>query len=92
MSWLSASKDRKKRTISTLDPYTPRGLTMNWSKALKSTLVTEAYDPGHIALIKRLRESCAMMTLSTTKTQFQFVGTSKTPQKVLYRSHCSRIH
>jgi hypothetical protein len=42
---------------------------MNLSKALKSTLVTDAYDPGHIALMKRLSESCAMMTLSTTKTK-----------------------
>jgi hypothetical protein len=66
MSSFTALRDSNKRTISTLEPYMPRGLIMNWSKALKSTLVTDMYDPGHIVLTKRLRESCAMMTLSTT--------------------------
>ena len=45
---------------------------MKLSKALKSTLVTDAYDPGHIALMKRLRGSCAMITLSTRIAKVQF--------------------
>jgi hypothetical protein len=54
---------------------------MKLSKALKSTLVTDAYDPGHIALMKRLRGSCAMITLSTRIAKVQFVGTNNASRK-----------
>ena len=57
MSSPTALSDSNKRTISILDPYTPIGLMMKSSKALKSTLVTDAYAPGRIVLMKRLRES-----------------------------------
>jgi uncharacterized protein len=57
--------DRNMRTISLLDPYMPSGLMKSRSSALKSTFVIDAYDPGHIVLTKRSRESRAMMTLST---------------------------
>jgi hypothetical protein len=59
MHMLSATtlSDRNKRTISILDPYMPTGLIMKSSSALKSTLVTEAYAPGRIVSMKRLRES-----------------------------------
>lgn len=66
---LTALRHRNKRTISTLDPYTPRGLIMNLSNALKSTFVTLAWAPGQMTLMNFLRLSCAMMILSTTKTQ-----------------------
>src|SRR6266436_8797910 len=81
MTSLTALRDRKRRTISALDPYMPRGLIMNLSKALKSTLVTDAKDPGHIVLMKRLRESCAMMTLSTTITESLVDGPSNASGK-----------
>jgi hypothetical protein len=64
-SSLTAFRDRNKRTISILDPYTPTGRITKSSKALKSTLVTDEYVPGRIVLIKRFRDSCAMTTLST---------------------------
>ena len=57
MSSPTALSDRNKRTISNLDPYTPTGLIMKLSRALKSTLVRDAYAPGRIVLMKRLRES-----------------------------------
>ena len=66
MSSLTAFRDRNRRTISILDPYTPTGRITNSSRALKSTLVTDEYAPGHIVLIKRFRDSCAMTILSTT--------------------------
>lgn len=65
MSSLTAFRDRNKRTISILDPYTPTGRITNSSRILKSTLVTEEYAPGRIVLIKRFRDSCAMTILST---------------------------
>jgi len=65
MSSLTASRDRSKRTISILDPYTPTGRIPNSSRVLKSTLVTDEYAPGRIVLIKRFRDSCAMTILST---------------------------
>jgi hypothetical protein len=61
----TAPIDCRRRTISSLDPYTPRGLNMSWSNVLKSTLVIDAYAPGYIALMKRRRDSWSMMTLST---------------------------
>jgi hypothetical protein len=57
--------ERSSRTISPLDPYTPRGFIKNRSKALKSTLVIDAYAPGDTELMKRCMESWAMITLST---------------------------
>jgi len=57
MSSSTALSDRNKRTSAILDPYTPTGLIAKLSRALKSTLVTDAYAPGRIVLMKRLRES-----------------------------------
>jgi hypothetical protein len=62
---------------------------MKQSKALKSTLVRDAYEPGQIVLKKRLRESCAMMTLSTTITESLILAANL--ERAHYRSHCSRI-
>jgi hypothetical protein len=61
----TAPIDCRRRTISPLDPYTPRGFIISLSNVLKSTLVIDAYAPGETALIKRWRVSWAMMTLST---------------------------
>ena len=65
---------------------------MKLSKALKSILVGDVYDPGHIVLMKRLSESSAMVILSTTEAEFYFVSTNSASQMVHYRSHCSQIH
>jgi hypothetical protein len=48
--------NRNKRTISSLDPYTPSGFIASRSSVLKSTLVIDAYAPGDMSLMKRSRE------------------------------------
>src|SRR6266851_10095800 len=61
----TAPIDRNRRTISSLDPYTPSGFIISRSSVLKSTFAMDAYAPGDSELMKRWRESCAMTTLST---------------------------
>jgi hypothetical protein len=52
-----APREDKKATISVLLPYSPSGLSFRLSRALKSTLMIEAYAPGESALINSLRDS-----------------------------------